>query len=453
MTPTRRELGTIVRLAVPMMGAQGGLMLMGVVDTFVVGRVSSLEMAAVALGNSVAAVITVFGIGLAMGIEPLVSQALGSGDEARARAWLWQGLWLSLAVSLPLAILTAASNLFYEPFGIDGELAAKTTLYVLSRLPGIVFNCTYAALRAYFTSLGRGRPVLFVVAVANVLNVGLDVWLVFGGLGVPALGAVGAGLATSLSWLVMTVLLAWIVWSTPVVDREGRTTHAFARPERAAMTQIARLGWPIGLHFSVEVGIFTLVSALIARFGEAQLAGHQIALTMASLSFMTAVGIANASTARVGYWVGAGDTVMARRTGLVGIALGAAFMGACGLVFLVFAEPIAAQFAPKDPAAREMGAALLYIAAVFSVSDGTQAVSAGVLRGAGDTRWPFYANLAAHWLVAFPLALFLGHELGLGPAGYWWALTAGLTIVAVILVVRFWILSSRPIVRADHGGH
>lgn len=427
-------------------------MLMGVVDTLVVGRVSSLDMAAVALGNSVAAVITVFGIGLAMGIEPLVSQALGSGDEGRARAWLWQGLWLSLLVSLPLALLTAAANLCYGPLGIADDLAAKTTLYVLSRLPGIVFNCTYAALRAYFTSIGRGRPVLIVVAVANVLNVGLDVWLVFGGLGVPALGAVGAGIATSLSWLVMTVLLGWIVWSTPVLGADGRGSHGFARPERASMVRIARLGWPIGLHFSVEVGIFTLVSALIARFGEAPLAGHQIAITMASLSFMTAVGIANASTARVGYWVGANDSAMARRTGFVGIALGAAFMGACGLVFLVLAAPIARAFAPSDPAAQAVGVTLLYIAAVFSVSDGTQAVAAGVLRGAGDTRWPFYANLAAHWLVAFPLALFLGHELGLGPTGYWWALTAGLTIVAVILVVRFWILTSRPIARAEHLG-
>jgi MATE family multidrug resistance protein len=175
-----------------------------------------------------------------------------------------------------------------------------------------------------------------------------------------------------------------------------------------------------------------------------------VALTLASLTFMTAFGIANAATARVGFHVGRGDTPGARRAGLIAIALGASFMGTAGLTFQFIPELLASAFTPERSVVLA-AAPLVVIAGVFATSDGVQAVSAGALRGAGDTRWPFWTNLASHWVIGFPVAWWLGMRLGLGPAGFWWGLTAGLSMVALTLFVRFLLMSRRPIARLDGG--
>jgi MATE family multidrug resistance protein len=433
-----KEVGRLLRLAAPMMLAQGGLMTMGVVDTWVIGRVSALEMGAVSLGNTLAAVILVLGLGLVMGLEPLVSQAHGAGEGAAAKAWFATGVWLALLASAPLALLLWGATRVLAPAGVAPAIVEVTTLYVYARLPGVPFNVLYGACRSFLSSVERVRPVLVAVVVANVVNLVADVVLVFG-LG---MGAVGVGLATSAAWAIMFLIAAAAGRAAA-----GQDTLRLPPPDPAALAQVARLGWPIGLQLSVEVGIFALVGVLVARFGEVALSGHHIALTLASLTFMGAVGLAVATTTRVGSHIGAGDAPAARRSGFLGVGLGAAFMGLGGLTFIVFAEPLAAAFAPGAPEVIRVGAALLRIAAVFSVADGVQVVAAGALRGAGDTRWPFYANAAAHWLIGFPLALYWGFEAGLGVEGFWWALALGLVGVASTLTLRFAWLSRRGLAR------
>lgn len=437
MSSLREEAGALLSLALPMMIAQGGLMTMGLVDSLMIGRVSSLQMGAVSLGNSVAGVIVVLGIGLAMGIEPLVSQAYGAREHQTAHRWLWQGVWLSVFTAIPLSLLIVLSSLLFEPFGVPADIDRVTTGYLWARLPGVAFNTVYSTFRSYLTGVGRTRPIVVAVVVANLVNAGIDAVLIFG-LG---LGAVGIGLATSASWMLMFAIAFYAVHVS-----EGRTV-GFVTPERTEILEVTRLGWPIGLQLVVEVGIFATVSLLIAPFGEAALAGHQIAIALASATFMCAVGVGVASTARVGHHIGALRSELARRTGLLAMLLGAGFMGAGGLLFLLFAEPLARLFAPTDPEAVAIGATLLRVAAVFSISDGIQVVAAGALRGAGDTKWPFVANAVAHWLIGLPLALLLGRTFGMGPVGFWWGLTAGLTVTALILAGRFWVLSRKPIAR------
>jgi MATE family multidrug resistance protein len=434
------ELRSILVLAAPLMLAQGGYMLIVVIDTLMLGRVSSLDVAALSLGNSVSGVIVVFGIGIGMGIEPLVSQAVGANEGDRARAWLWQGLYASIAAWLPVGLLTAVSMQLFEPLGVPVALAVRTRIYLWSSLPGLLLTCTYGVLRAYLSNLGRPVPVMRAIVWANLFHAGLSAVLVFGLFGAPALGAVGAGWSTSATYLLLVLILA------TASDLSLKTrTEARARD----IGRVARLGWPIGVQLSMEVGIFTFVATQIARQGEVELSGHQIALTLASFSYMCAVGLANATTARVGYRVGAGDTSAARRAGLLGIGAGAVFMAVCGSAYAIFHARLAELFAPADPSAQVVGSKLLLIAAAFSVCDGIQTVSAGALRGAGDTRWPFYSNVIAYWLFALPLAIELGQARGLGSAGYWWALTAGITAVAVILLLRFAWLSKRPIGRVE----
>lgn len=442
------ELGALVALAGPLMLAHGGVMLMGAVDTVVVGHASPLDMAGTALGNGVASMISVFGLGVGMGIEPLVAQANGAGDAVRARSWLWQGGALGLLLGLPLVLICALVPLTFEATGIAPDLAATGELYVLGRLPGVFLMGLLASQRAFLSTTQRQWAVLLSVAIANVVNLVLDLALVHGMWGAPRLGALGTALATSFSTLVMVVTLAIAIARRPL----GAADHARVerRPRPAALGRVFGLGWPIGGHGVAETGVFLAVSWAIGTIGEDALAAHSVALTLASLTFMMAFGIANAATARVGYHVGRGDTPSARRAGLVAIGVGAAFMGTSGIVFTVIPSQLASLFTPSG-AVIDAAAPLVVIAGVFALWDGIQGVSSGALRGAGDTAWPFWTNLAAHWLVGFPVGCWLGLVAGLGPSGFWWGLTAGLVAVAATLLLRFLFLSSRPIARLDGG--
>jgi MATE family multidrug resistance protein len=214
------------------------------------------------------------------------------------------------------------------------------------------------------------------------------------------------------------------------------------------MVRIARLGWPIGMQLSAEVGIFALFGMLIARFGDVAIGGHQVALTWTALVFMCALGLGAGAATRVGIHVGGRRTEDARRAGYLAIGLGAAWMAFWAVLFVSFDESLSWVFAPGQGEVIAVAKDLLVIGAVFAISDGVQAVAAGALRGAGDTKWPFFANVGAHWLVAVPVAVWLAEFRGMGPAGYWWGLTLGLTLVAVVLVLRFVRVSSRPIAAA-----
>ena len=434
----RREFILLMQLALPMMVAQGGLMLMGVVDTFIIGGVGASQMAGVALGNSVAGIFVATGVGISMGIEPLIAQAVGAGERDRALSWLGHGLWLAAASAPVIALLIAAAPTAFAAFDVPTAVGDTAAGYMYARVPGVFFNCAYTTFRAYLSGTSRVRPLVLAVLSANVVNAILDIVLVryF------SLGAVAIGIASSVCWAWMA---GWVFFTVKRV--EGRVP--LRRFDLPSFQLAAKLGIPVGLQLGVEVGIFSAVSVLIARFGEIELAGHQIAMTLASFTFMMTVGVSVAASVRVGHYIGQGNTPAARSTGLLSIGVGAAMMAIGGCVFILFGDQLGYAFAPKDPQAAAVASALLVIAALFSVSDGIQVVAAGCLRGAGDTRWPFWANAGAHWLVGLPMALWLGNTLGLRSRGYWWALTIGLTGVAVILLTRFWQLTGRPVARVE----
>jgi MATE family multidrug resistance protein len=270
--------------------------------------------------------------------------------------------------------------------------------------------------------------------VANVANLLLDIGLVYGKFGLPALGAPGAGLATSICSFLQLAILAWAVW--PGVPE---------RPRAIDLRKALVVGIPVGLQMGAEVGIFALVGLLAGRLGAASLAAHQVAISLASFTFSAAVGVGQAGTVRVGWAVGARNTKGARRAGLIAFAGGAGIMSVSALLFWICPGPLAHLLTDQQ----EVIAAsvpLLAVCAVFQISDGVQAVGAGVLRGAGDTRFPFLANLVGHYCVGLPVAILLGLYLGHGVIGLWWGLCAGLTAVAIALLTRFLRLSAREIV-------
>jgi MATE family multidrug resistance protein len=445
------ELSALGRMAAPLALANAAVSLMGVVDTAILGRAGAVPLAATGLGNLLFFTLGVLGMGMMMGLDPLVSQALGAGERARARHFLWQGVWLALAASAALAVPLSLLPIALQPLGIEPAVASQAGRYLRLRLPGLPFLLVYFGLRAYLQASGRTRPMLVSAVLANVVNFLAAVLLVFGGSRLPAwtgplrllpaMGAAGSAIATSLSTALQAGVLAF---AARALAREDRGPRPDRRPVPADMLRAARVGLPVGLHMAAEVGIFALVGFLAGRMGRGALAAHQVAVAFASFSFNFAVGIGNAASVRVGWAVGARDTPRARRSGLVAFAAGAGFMSLWGIAFLLFPRGFA-RLMSDQPEVLAAAAPLMRVAGVFQLSDGIQGVGAGILRGAGDTRFTFLANVAGHWAVGLPVAALLGLVLGGGITGLWWGLCTGLTLVAAALFTRFLRLSSREI--------
>lgn len=420
---------------------------MGLVDTAVVGRLSAVDLAGVGLANGLFFTISNLGMGTMLGLDPLVSQALGAGEPGRARRLMWQGLWLALLVSLVLAVPLALAPTLLVPFGVEAEAAERARTYLHIRILGLFPFFAYFGVRAYLQALGITRPMIVSMVIANFVNALASVLLVLGG-GIlpewagplrelPSLGVAGAAWATNLC---LAVQLGIVVLAIRKLHAATGTTSR--RPERRAIGQALRVGMPVGLQLSTEVAIFALVGLLAGRMGAQQMAAHQVSLMLASMTFTVAVGIASAGSVRVGRAIGAGDPEATRRAGHTAFFTGGAFMGVAGLAFLLIPHALASLLT-DDPSVIAAAAPLLAIAALFAVSDGVQAVGAGVLRGAGDTRFPFVASLFGHWLVGLPVALWLSPRLGV--QGLWFGLSAGLTVVAIALFRRFHRLSAQPI--------
>lgn len=448
--PVRAELSALTRLALPLAAAQAGQALMGVVDTAVVGRAGAIQIAGVGLGNALFFSLAVLGMGVMMGLDPLMAQAFGAGDPARARRLAWQGGFLALHAAAWLAVPMMLLPWLLEPLGVEPAVAHEAGRFILWRLPGLPFLFLYVGGRAYLQAAGLTRPMVVATVVANLVNVPLDILLVFGGAGlpawagplqlVPALGGAGAAVSNSLCLVLQAAILVTAIRRVPAapLSRDAR------RQDAAELWRAARVGLPTGLHMVTEVGFFSLAGFLAARLGAVAMASHQLALAVASLTFTVALGVGNAGSVRVGHFVGARDRPGARRAGLTAMGAAAGFMSLCGVGFLLFPHAIA-RLLTDDPAVVAAAVPLFRVAALFQIADGVQGAGAGVLRGAGETRFTFLANLAGHWGLGLPAVLLFAFGLSLGVVGLWWGFVVGLFAVAAALLWRFLRVSSREI--------
>ncbi|MBX3127874.1 MAG: MATE family efflux transporter [Polyangiaceae bacterium] len=447
----RREARALLALSLPIAFSHLGQTLLGVVDTAVVGRVGELHLGAAGLGNALFFTVTVLGMGVMLGLDPVIAQAMGAGEANKARRALWQGVWLAGLVGVPLMLVVLLASGTLELMGIAPDSAVLTRAYVMARLPSLVPFLVFVALRCYLQAAGTTRPVVTAVVLANIVNVPLSIVLVFGDealtraglppLGLPALGVAGAGWASTACTLVQVVVLA------DAMRRSSSAAEPNARQvDAVVMKRALLLGLPIGLQLVAEFGVFALVNVAMANLDSTSLAAHQVALTLASATFMVPVGIGAATSVRVGRAIGQGDATGTRRAGIVGLGLGTTFMIGSALCFWLFPESLAAIIT-SDAKVIDAAVGLLLVAAVFQISDGVQAVGAGALRGAGDTRFTFLANVAGHYLIGLPLGLVLTFVLAAGAPGLWWGLSAGLTVVAIALLRRFLRISAGAIAR------
>lgn len=434
------ELRALWKLTAPLLLTQLGGMLLGVVDTAVVGRLGEVPLGAVGLGNNLFFTMSVLGLGVTWALDPMVSQALGAGERERAGALLWQGRYAALLASVPVGVLIVGVALLLGAMGVPPESAAEARPYLFARLVGLAPLLLLSATRAFLQAHEITRPLVISVLLANVLNAPLTWALVFGvpAIGLPQLGATGAGIASAIATLVQL----GVVWAA-AAELPGTKR---APLELEALKSILKLGAPIGLQLAAEVGSFGIVSVLMGNLGTLALGAHNVALTLVSTTFTVTIAIGAATSVRVGHAVGKGDAPAARRAGLTGIGSGAAFMMCTAVLFVSLPRPLA-RVLTDQPDVIHAVVPLLAVAAAFQLSDGVQAVAAGALRGAGDTRWPLIANVIGHYGAGVPVGAGLAFLAGWGPAGLWWGLTSGLTAVAIGLTLRFLWLSRRPIER------
>lgn len=422
----------MVRLALPIVAVQLGQMFMGVVDTVMVGRVSAEAIAAIALGNLYFYGAAIFGMGVLMALDPVVAQAVGARDALAVRRGVQRGLVLALGLSAVASALLLPARpvlgLLRQPEPVADIAAAYARIAVVGILPFYVFG----ALRQSLQAMHRVAPIVLAMVVANVANVGLNYVLIFGKLGFPVMGAVGAAWATAACRWLMLAVLAAASWQTlrPQLLPFRREALAWA-----PLRRMVAIGVPIGTQYQLEYGVFAVVGVMMGWLGTVELAGHQVALNLASLTFMVPMGVSAAAAVLVGNAVGRDDPAEARRAAAAALTGGVGFMVASAVLMLT-APHFLARLYTTDLTVAAMAASLIPIAGVFQVFDGLQVVSIGVLRGVADTRTPMLVNVLGFWLVGIPVSAWLGLRTAAGPRGLWWGLTVGLILVALVLAWR-----------------
>jgi MATE family multidrug resistance protein len=422
----------MARLAAPIVLVNVGLMLQGTVDTLMLGRVSPAALASSAVGNLYFYNVVVVGMGLVMSLDPIVAQALGAEDRTGVSLGVQRGVLLACVASIFAmgAMAPAASVLgaLQQPHEIIAGASAYVRWSMIGALPWLLFT----AFRQTLQAMHRVLPMAAAVFVSNGLNAFLNWVFVFGHLGFEPMGIVGAAHATWISRWIMLGLLLWFGWRdlSPSL-RPWLPSSTAVRP----LLRMAALGLPVGLQMFAEAFAFGFVGLAIGWVGTIQLAGHQIALQLASVTFMVPFGVAGAGAAMVGRAIGRGDMAAARRDALAALACGVGFMALMAMTFLTFPGTLARWFTPDLPTIGVV-LVLLPIAGFFQVFDGLQVVSASILRGAGDTRVPMLIHVLSFWALGIPLGLVLAFPLGKGAAGLWWGLTGALASAALLQLAR-----------------
>ena len=431
----RRELKPMLALATPVVAAEVGWVMMGIVDTLMVGRLGAGAIAAVGLAGMLFFGVTVFAMGLLLGLDPLVAQAFGAQRLDECHRWLFDGLWLSLIVGLPSIGIVFAMDGSLGSWGFPPDVLAFTRPYLAILAWSLAPLMLYAAFRRYLQAMAIVRPVTITLIAANVVNA-LGNWiLIFGHAGAPAMGVRGSAYSTLAARVFMAIaLFAVIVHHESRMRPRLRDTRMGL--DRRRLGTLFALGLPAAGQTVLEVGVFAAATALAGRVSGPALAAHQIALNLAAFTFMVPYGLASAAAVRVGHAIGRQDRRGASSAGWMAILLGAAFMSTAAIVFLA-APGFLVRLFTMDESVIGIGVSLLFVAAVFQLFDGLQGVTTGALRGLGDTHTAMYWNLGGHWLVGLPLGYLLCFHFGRGVVGLWWGLSAGLMICGVALLVTW----------------
>ena len=437
----REQVKTTFLLAYPVMLSQLGQVAVGVADSMMVGRLGALELAASSLANSIFFVLLMFGIGISMGLTPLVSKAYGKGKTNQISRLFSNSLLINFFTSLVMLglVLLCSRNLNFlnQPEEVEALALPFLLIITASLVPMMLFQ----TFKQFVEGLSQTKQAMFITIAANLVNVFLNWLLIWGHWGFPELGFLGAAWATLISRVLMMVLMGGYVLTSKRY-RDFKIQIFRFKPNWTLCQRILKIGVPTGFQFIFEVSAFSAAAIMMGWISVNALAGHQIALNLASISYMMATGLATAGMIRVSHYIGKEDFKGMREAGMVAFGMAATFMFVCALLFFVLRFFLPTLYI-DDPQVISLAASLLVLAGLFQLSDGIQVVGLGVLRGLEDVKVPTVVTFLAYWGLGLPLGYFLAFTMGMAEKGIWIGLLIGLTLTAGLLLYRFDQLSKR----------
>ena len=439
----RPELADTVRLSLPIVIAQLGVVLMGVTDNLFVGRLlGAVPLGAAGLANSLSFLVLSIGIGGLSVVSAMVARANGRDDKAGINRLFRAALRVALLFSVIFGGASAVVGWFFEWFGQTPEVTQMGREFMLILSVSTVPLLFFTATRQLADGLRQPRVAMTITMSALGINALFNYLLITGKGPFPQLGLNGSALATLISRVFMAVALFAYVYRSrlfrpflqPVYNR---------LPSADQVRDIMRLGLPGGLTFFFEIAAFSIAAVMIGWLGATELGAHQVAINMASTTYMVATGISTAGAIRVGNAVGMGDVIRIRRAGIAAFLLATGFMAVCALVFFTANDFLVGLYIRNNPEVAQLAASLVIVAGFFQLSDGVQVVGIGTLRGLSDVNVPTWITLFAYWGMSLPLGYLLAFPLKMGAVGVWLGLLIGLTIAAILLTYRFFRLANR----------
>ena len=437
----RKETGTMLKLAFPAVIAQVAQMSLGAIDTIMAGNLSTNALAAISVGSNLFVPLLVFSLGIFMALNPLVSQANGAGRYNKLGEYLRQGLYLALLVSLPSILAINHLTPVMELIGVQKSVIPVVDGYLQALSWGVLFLYLFFVLRSVNEGLFSTKAIMYTSLAAIPVNILLNFVFMYGYLGVPALGAVGLGYATSLVWTLMFFSLLLYTLLSKKYSHLVFFTH-FHKPEWKTFKEILHIGIPMAFTIGMEVLMFGAVGLFIARYSIDTIAAHQIASNFSGLIFMVPMGLSIAVSARVGNAIGRSSATDVKLAAKLGLFFSIIFMACAATITLLIPAQIISVYS-NESSVIDIGAQLILMAAIFMLFDGLQVTTAGALRGMKDTLVPMLLSGISYWIIGFPLGFFMAEIMGYQAMGYWIGFIAGLSSAAVLLGFRLRFLLKR----------
>ncbi len=432
----KNHVSQTLKLALPVALGQIGHILANMADTAMLGQFDTNHLAGAAFAFNVFLPFLIFGFGLSMGITPLVAGEKANGNHQKIGSLYFHGLRLYGLAGVVLAILLVVTSFFLDYMGQEAGVAELAQPYFLWLAVSMIPIAIFQHMKQYTEGMSDTKLPMLVSVYANVLNVVLNYFLIFGFGSIPPMGIVGAGIATCISRCSLVIFMVYLMKKNSI----HKTTLEWAKKAKYSMLEIKKL-WqislPIGVQFTFEVSAFAIAAIMIGVLGKDFLSAHEIAIRFAALSYLTASGIGAATTIRVGEFLAKNNFVELRRSAIVSMGLVLVLMVVAASSFYVFRNDLPLLVIDSSEVDIVKNASMfLVLAAIFQFSDGIQVVGISVLRGMQDVKFPTFITLTAYWIIALPMAYYLSFILEIGPKGVWYALIIGLTVSAILLQIR-----------------
>ncbi len=424
-----------------------GQVMTGVADSVMVGWIGALPLAASSFANIFFSLPLFFGIGVSYAITPLVAEASGAKNSKGIIETLRNGFLINMIIGAALMILIFSIEKLLYNLSQPPEVVALAIPYLKIIAPAIIPTMMFQTFRQFAEGMHHTRMAMVIVITSNVINIALNYVLIYGKFGFPEMGLNGAGLATLIARIVMGFwMAAYIYYGKHFKDYRAAFMLPFRKPgslySKSLINKMLHIGIPAGAQFIFEAGAFGFSAVMMGWIGTTALAAHQIAINLATISYMTTSGLGAAATIRVAHFLGQRDFVTLRRVAFLMIGMAATIMTAWAILFIV-GKNFLPELYIQDEAVLQMAAPLMIIAGFFQLSDGMQVVCAGALRGLQDVKVPSLLIFIAYWIIALPLGYWLAFPMGYGANGIWVGLLVGLSLTAMAMIVRFNVLSKR----------